>query len=68
MANAALPRAGAGRRFSLWNRRMPSSFRPFLMFASRAEEAMRFYVSLFSGSEVIDAITTARANRVRKGH
>jgi predicted 3-demethylubiquinone-9 3-methyltransferase (glyoxalase superfamily) len=27
---------------------------PFLMFAGRAEEAMRFYVSLFEGSSVLD--------------
>ncbi len=26
---------------------------PFLMFAGKAEEAMRFYVSLFDGSEVL---------------
>ena len=32
---------------------MPESrIRPFLMFEGKAEEAMNFYVSLFSGSEV----------------
>src|SRR5690348_1334243 len=34
---------------------MPTSVRPFLMFQDRnAEEAMRFYVSLFAGAEVLD--------------
>lgn len=31
---------------------MPSSVATFLMFEGAAEEAMRFYVSLFSGAEV----------------
>jgi predicted 3-demethylubiquinone-9 3-methyltransferase (glyoxalase superfamily) len=30
--------------------------RPFLMFEGNAEEAMKFYVSLFPGSEVIDIV------------
>lgn len=33
---------------------MPTSIRPFLMFAGRAEEALKFYVSLFPGGEVIE--------------
>lgn len=32
---------------------MANSIRPFLMFEGVAEEAMRFYVSLFPGSEVL---------------
>ena len=31
---------------------MATSVRPFLMFEGRAEEAMRFYVSLFEGAQV----------------
>ena len=33
---------------------MPTQVRPFLMFESRAEEAMRFYVSLFPGAQVLE--------------
>src|SRR5262245_53449650 len=30
--------------------------RPFLMFAGQAEEAMNFYVSLFPGGEILEAV------------
>ncbi len=33
--------------------RLDHKITPFLMFVGRAEEAMRFYVSLFEGSEVL---------------
>jgi predicted 3-demethylubiquinone-9 3-methyltransferase (glyoxalase superfamily) len=33
---------------------MAKSARPFLMFTGQAEEAMRFYVSLFPGAEIVD--------------
>lgn len=33
---------------------MSTQVRPFLMFAGSAENAMRFYVSLFPGSRIID--------------
>jgi predicted 3-demethylubiquinone-9 3-methyltransferase (glyoxalase superfamily) len=33
---------------------MTLKIRPFLMFEGKAEEALRFYVSLFPGSEVIN--------------
>ena len=35
---------------------MPAKIRPFLMFEGRAEEAMKFYVSLFPGSEVTKVV------------
>ena len=35
---------------------MPTTVRPFLMFEGKAEEAMRFYVSLFSGGEILDLV------------
>ena len=33
---------------------MTKSVRPFLMFEGKAEEAMKFYVSLIPGSEILD--------------
>lgn len=33
-----------------------TTIRPFLMFEGKAEEAMKFYVSLFPGSEIIDIV------------
>jgi predicted 3-demethylubiquinone-9 3-methyltransferase (glyoxalase superfamily) len=33
---------------------MPQKIRTFLMFEGKAEEAMRFYVSLFDGSSIVD--------------
>ena len=33
---------------------MTKSVRPFLMFEGKAEEAMKFYVSLIAGSEILD--------------
>ncbi|MDY7230397.1 VOC family protein [Hyalangium rubrum] len=33
---------------------MKTQVRPFLMFEGKAEEAMKFYVSLIPGSEIID--------------
>lgn len=33
-----------------------TTIRPFLMFEGKAEEAMKFYVSLFPGSEIIDMV------------
>src|SRR6266851_7351104 len=33
-----------------------SKVRPFLMFEGKAEEAMNFYVSLFSGAKVLDIL------------
>jgi predicted 3-demethylubiquinone-9 3-methyltransferase (glyoxalase superfamily) len=35
---------------------MPFRIQPFLMFQGNAEEAMRFYVSLFPGSEITDIV------------
>ncbi len=35
---------------------MSTNVRPFLMFEGKAEEAMNFYVSLFSGGEVLDIV------------
>lgn len=35
---------------------MSAKVRPFLMFEGKAEEALRFYVSLFPGSEVGDIV------------
>jgi predicted 3-demethylubiquinone-9 3-methyltransferase (glyoxalase superfamily) len=35
---------------------MPQSARPFLMFQGKAEEAMRFYVSLFAGAAIDDIV------------
>jgi predicted 3-demethylubiquinone-9 3-methyltransferase (glyoxalase superfamily) len=35
---------------------MSLKVRPFLMFEGKAEEAMRFYVSLFPGGEVTDIV------------
>jgi len=35
---------------------MALSLKPFLMFEGKAEEAMRFYVSLFPSGEVIDIL------------
>jgi predicted 3-demethylubiquinone-9 3-methyltransferase (glyoxalase superfamily) len=33
---------------------MPQKIRTFLMFEGKAEEAMRFYVSLFEGARIVD--------------
>jgi len=40
------------------NGEMPAQtkVRPFLMFQGKAEEAMKFYVSLFPGSEILDIV------------
>src|SRR5262245_61246180 len=35
---------------------MTAKVRPFLMFEGKAEEAMKFYVSLIPGSEIIDVV------------
>jgi predicted 3-demethylubiquinone-9 3-methyltransferase (glyoxalase superfamily) len=35
---------------------MTTTIRPFLMFQGHAEEAMRFYVSLFSDGKVLDVV------------
>lgn len=35
---------------------MSAKIKPFLMFEGKAEEAMKFYVSLFPGSEILDIV------------
>ncbi len=35
---------------------MPTQVTPFLMFEGKAEEAMRFYISLFPASQVVSIV------------
>jgi 3-demethylubiquinone-9 3-methyltransferase len=44
-----------------------TKIQPFLMFQGKAEEAMNFYVSLFSGAEVLGTIRHGPMAPARKG-
>ena len=46
---------------------MATSVRPFLMFEGQAEEAMRFYTSLFPGAEMTIAVRYPETNKVMRG-
>src|SRR6266576_3865815 len=48
--------AGFTRRCSNGEMESPTKVRPFMMFQGKAEEAMKFYVSLFPGSEIVDIV------------
>ncbi len=46
---------------------MATSVRPFLMFEGQAEEAMRFYTSLFPGAEMTVAARYPETGKVMRG-
>ncbi|MFT3765214.1 MAG: VOC family protein [Minicystis sp.] len=46
---------------------MSTKVQPFLMFEGKAEEAMRFYVSLIPGSEIVDVVRYAAGGPAPEG-